>query len=54
MDECTVITLKDSFYWKKKHDKACIYCYILLQSFPRMNYFNTTYHSADLFLYLPS
>lgn len=30
------------FYWKKKHDKACIYCYILLQSFPRMNYFNTT------------
>lgn len=30
------------FYWKKTHDKACIYCYILLQSFPRMNYFNTT------------
>lgn len=30
------------FYWKKTHDKACIYCYILLQSFPRMNYFHTT------------
>lgn len=43
MDECTVITLKDIvFIEKKTHDKACIYCYILLQSFPRMNYFNTT------------
>lgn len=30
------------FLLEKKHDKACIYCYILLQSFPRMNYFNTT------------
>lgn len=44
MDECTVITIKDIVFIGKKNmiKPACIYCYILLQSFPRMNYFHTT------------